>query len=79
MTEAERAAWAAFEQGIIDDAVEAGLIDSAEEALWANKIYYAEEAERARRASVQAVRAAMKAQYTPGTAPRNWPWTPREG
>ena len=39
MTETERAAWAAFEAGIVEDAVAAGLINCVEDVVRLNRQY----------------------------------------
>lgn len=79
MTETERAAWAAFEAGIVEDAVAAGMIDSAADAARLNRWYAEREAESVRRYAARAIAATMQRTITAnGDGTWDHTFTPKE-
>lgn len=64
MTDTERAAWTAFEQGIVEDAIAAGMIDSATDVVRLNRWYTEREMEAVHRYATRAIAATMQRTIT---------------
>lgn len=79
MTETERAAWAALEAWIVEDAIAAGAVDSVADVAMLNRWHVEMEMERVRRYAARIFAADGDVTITPnGDGTWNHTFTPKE-